>query len=76
MPEAMINGQMPPFLLRNGSLDGIRQRVIDDFTKAGETGGMNVATAGSLAAGTSLGRVRWLMWVVERECRYDTLSSG
>ena len=75
MPNAMIHGQMPPFLLRNGSLEAIRQRVIDDLIKAGETGGLNVTTAGSLAAGTSLGRVRWLMWVVEQECRYDTPPS-
>jgi len=70
MPEAVINGQLPPFLLRNGSLEDIRQRVIDDFHKAGGTGGLNVTTAGSLAAGTSLGRTRWLMWVVQEECRY------
>jgi hypothetical protein len=71
MPEAMINGHLPPFLLRNGSLKDIRQRVIDDFHKAGETGGLNVTTAGSLAAGTSLGRVRWLMWIVQEDCRYN-----
>lgn len=71
MPDAIINGQLPPLLLRNGSLDDIRQRVIDDFHKAGGTGGLNVTTAGSLAAGTSLGRTRWLMWVVQEKCRYD-----
>jgi uroporphyrinogen decarboxylase len=76
MPEAMINGQLPPFLLRNGSLEDIRQRVIDDFHKAGATGGLNVTTAGSLAAGTSLGRVRWLMWVVQEDCRYDGRPTG
>ncbi len=72
MPEAVINGQLPPLLLRNGSLEDIRRRVIDDFHKAGAGGGLNVTTAGSLAAGTGLGRVRWLMWVVQQECRYDT----
>jgi uroporphyrinogen decarboxylase len=71
MPRAMIHGQVPPFLLRNGSLAEIRQRVIDDFHKAGSTGGLEVTTAGSLAAGTGLGRIRWLMWVVQEECRYD-----
>ena len=34
-------------------------------------GGLNVTTAGSLAAGTGVGRMRWLMWVVQNECRYD-----
>ncbi|MBN1815185.1 MAG: uroporphyrinogen III decarboxylase [Anaerolineae bacterium] len=71
MPDAYIHGQMPPLLLRNGSPEDIRQRVIDDFEKAGATGGLNVTTAGSLAAGTGVGRMRWLMWVVQNECRYQ-----
>jgi uroporphyrinogen decarboxylase len=70
MPDAYIYGQMPPLLLRNASPEEIRQRVIDDFEKAGATGGLNVTTAGSLAAGTGVGRMRWLMWVVQNECRY------
>lgn len=71
MPEAMIHGQMPPLLLRNGSPDGIRRRVIEDFRKAGASGGLDVTTAGSLAAGTGVGRMRWFMQVVQDECRYD-----
>jgi uroporphyrinogen decarboxylase len=71
MPAAYIHGQMPPFLLRNGSPEEIRQRVIGDFEKTGATGGLDVATAGSLAAGTGVGRMRWLMWVVQNECRYQ-----
>ncbi|MFL7792117.1 MAG: uroporphyrinogen decarboxylase family protein, partial [Anaerolineae bacterium] len=70
MPDAYIHGQMPPFLLRNGSPEEIRQRVIDDFRKAGASGGLLVTTAGSLAAGTGVGRMRWLMWAVQNECRY------
>jgi uroporphyrinogen decarboxylase len=71
MPDAVIRGQTPPFLLRNGSPQEIRQRVIDDFRKAGATGGLEVTTAGSLAAGTGVGRMRWYMQVVQEECRYD-----
>ena len=70
MPDAYIHGHVPPFLLRNGGPEEIRQRVIDDFRKAGESGGLRVTTAGSLAAGTGVGRMRWLMWVVQNECRY------
>jgi uroporphyrinogen decarboxylase len=70
LPDAMIYGQLPPFLLRNGSPEEIRQRVRSDFEKAGGNGGLIVATAGSLAAGTGVGRMRWLMKVVEEECRY------
>ncbi len=71
MPDAVINGQMPPMLLRNGSPEEIRQRVIEDFRKAGGNGRLNVTTAGSLAAGTGVGRMRWFMLVVQEECRYD-----
>lgn len=71
MPEAYIHGQLPPFLLRDGTPEAIRERVISDFEKAGAGGGLKVATAGSLAAGTGVGRMRWLMWLVQTECRYD-----
>jgi uroporphyrinogen decarboxylase len=71
LPRALIHGQMPPFLLRNGSPEEIRARVISDFEKAGRTGGLNVTTAGSLAAGTGVGRMRWLMACVQTVCRYD-----
>jgi hypothetical protein len=40
------------------------------MSKAGASGGLRVPTAGSLAAGTGAGRTRWLMWVVQNECRY------
>ena len=71
MPDAMIHGQMPPFLLRNGRPEEIRRRIVDDFHKAGATGGLDVTTAGSLAAGTGVGRMRWFMQCVQNECRYD-----
>jgi len=83
MPDAIIHGQTPPLLLRNGSPEEIRQRVIDDFKKAGATGGLVATTAGSLAAGTGVGRMRLFMWVVQNDCRYgnspnipDTLRTG
>jgi uroporphyrinogen decarboxylase len=71
MPDAYIVGQMPPFLLRNGTPEEIREKVIYDFQAAGETGGLEIATAGSVAAGTGIGRMRWLMKLTRDECRYD-----
>jgi uroporphyrinogen decarboxylase len=71
MPDAIVNGHTPPFVLRNGSPDEIKARVISDFQKAGETGGLIVTTAGSLAAGTGVGRMRWFMQLVQQHCRYD-----
>jgi len=74
MPDALICGQLPPFLLRNGSPDAIRGRIVSDFAKAGQSGRLHVTTAGSLAAGTGVGRMRWMMWVVQEGCRYDGSS--
>ena len=70
MPDAYIDGQMPPFLLRNGSPDEIRAKVIYDFQAAGETGGLEITTAGSISAGTGVGRMRWLMQLTREECSY------
>lgn len=72
MPDAFIFGQMPPLLLRNGSPDAIKERIVEDFHKAGQSGGLEVTTAGSLAAGTGVGRMRWMMQVVQHHCRYMT----
>jgi hypothetical protein len=71
MPDTLIKGQMPPMLLRNGTPAEIRQRVIDDFGKAGASGKLEVTTAGSLAAGTGVGRMRWFMQCVQDCTRYD-----
>lgn len=71
MPDALINGQVPPMLVRNGTPQEIEARIISDFQKAGAGGGLNITTAGSLAAGTGVGRMRWFMQCVERDCRYD-----
>ena len=70
MPDAYIFGQLPPMMLRNDSPEEIRQYVINDFQKAGATGGLEIATAGSTAAGTGVGRMRWLMQIVQENCRY------
>ncbi len=74
MPEAVINGQTPPLMLRNDAPETIRARVVSDFEKAGATGGLIVTTAGSLAAGTGVGRMRWYMKLVRDYCRYDGAS--
>jgi hypothetical protein len=71
MPDAMINGHLPPLLLRNGGPQEIQARIVDDFQKGGQTGGLKITTAGSLAAGTGVGRMRWMMQVVQDRCRYD-----
>ncbi|MEN8174011.1 MAG: uroporphyrinogen decarboxylase family protein [Chloroflexota bacterium] len=71
MPAALINGHLPPFLLRDGSPEAIRERIVADFEKAGGNGGLHVTTAGSLAAGTGVDRMRLFMLLVQEHCRYD-----
>ncbi len=71
MPDACIDGHVPPFLLRDGSPEEIQTRIVEDFHKAGQTGGLNITTAGSLSAGTGVGRMRWLMQVVQEHCTYQ-----
>lgn len=70
MPDAVINGHMPPFLLRNGTPEAIRERVRADFSAVGAGGRLKIATAGSIPAGTGIGRLRWLMLCVQMETRY------
>lgn len=69
MPEAMIDGQLPPFLLRNGTAQDIRDHIKADFEAVGRDGGLHVTTAGSIAGGTGLGRLRWFLWCVQQDCR-------
>jgi hypothetical protein len=59
------------FMELNGSSAEIKARILADFQKAAQTGGLKVTTAGSLAAGTGVGRMRWMMQVVQDCCRYD-----
>ncbi len=70
MPKAYIWGHVPPFLLRNGTAEEIAASVEESFRKAGGTGGLRIATAGSLVAGTGIGRMRWFMKLVQDRCRY------
>lgn len=71
MPDAVIEGHIPPFLLRNDSPEAIRAKLISDFQAVGQEGRLVITTSGSLAAGTGVGRMRWLMQTVQDHCRYD-----
>lgn len=70
LPEAEIHGHLPPFLLRNGAPEEIRARVRGDFAAIGAGGRLVIATAGSIPAGTGIGRLRWLMQCVQDGTRY------
>jgi len=71
LPDAIIHGQIPPFLLMRGSREEIEQCVKHDFEVAGRTGQLIVTTAGSVSCGTSIERLQWLMEIVDEHTRYD-----
>jgi len=63
MPDAVIYGQMPPFVLRNGSPDDIIRRVRDDIECAHD-GGLVESLAGVTPESTPLRNIRIYMWAV------------
>ncbi len=71
MPRTEIEGQIAPMTLRNGSFEEVVAEVKRDFEAVGGDGGLFVTTAGSVSAGTTLDRLRELMWAVQRYSRYD-----
>ena len=70
MPRAVIHGQMPPFVLRNGTPEQIIEIVKRDIEAVGGDGGLVECTAGSVAGGTPLENIRVYMWAVHTYGRY------
>jgi uroporphyrinogen decarboxylase len=71
MPRTEIHGQIAPNTLREGTFEQVVGEVQRGFAAVGADGGLLVTTAGSISAGTTLDRIRWLMWAAERHTRYD-----
>lgn len=71
LPEAVIEGQIPPFLLRNGTEAEIRACVRRDFEAAGLEGGLVCTPAGSYAEGTPFENLRAYLRAVQELTRYD-----
>lgn len=69
MPRVIVHGQVPPSLLRGGSPQAIRAKIRQDWEEAGEGKDLLITTAGSTGAGTSLGRMRWMMKCVQEITR-------
>ncbi|NLV92540.1 MAG: uroporphyrinogen III decarboxylase [Firmicutes bacterium] len=70
MPRAVIFGQIPPMLLRNGSEEEIIAAVRSDIDKVGADGGLVIATAGSVSEGTSLRNIKTMLYAVDQYGRY------
>jgi uroporphyrinogen decarboxylase len=71
LPDAMIHGHVPPFVLMRGTRAEIEQRVMRDFQVDGLAGQLVVTTAGSISCGTSIERMRWLMEIVDDHTCYE-----
>ncbi|MGI6707441.1 MAG: uroporphyrinogen decarboxylase family protein [Clostridia bacterium] len=70
MPNAVIYGQIPPFVLRNGSPEEIIKAVRRDIDAVGGDGGLVECPAGSVAGGTPLENLKVYMWAVHTYGRY------
>lgn len=70
LPGAVVHGQIPPFMLRNEPWQVVEAQVRRDFDEAGRDGALVVTTAGSVAAGTTVERLRRLVDLVEEACAY------
>jgi len=71
MPKSVIRGQMPPLLLRNGSVEEVLARAKLDIAKAGGDGGLVLTSAGSINDGTPHENVRAMMRAAELCGRYE-----
>lgn len=70
MPQTVISGQIPPFLLRNGTHEEIIDIVRRDIDSVGRDGGLIECPAGSVTGGTSLENLKVYMWAVDKYGRY------
>lgn len=71
MPGAMIHGQMPPFLLRGGTVAEVLDRARLDINKVAGDGRLVLDSAGSINDGTPHENVRAMMRAAELYGRYE-----
>ena len=70
MPKAVIHGQIPPFVLRDGTNEDIVEYIKRDFDAVGADGGLVVSLAGAVPESTPLKQIRNLMYAVHKHARY------
>jgi uroporphyrinogen decarboxylase len=71
LPKAVIHGQIPPFLLRDGKPEEIVAAVRRDFEAAGADGGLVECPAGAVVIGTPMENLHVYMWAVQTYGRYS-----
>jgi len=70
MPNAVIHGQVPPFVLRNGTYDDVVSYVKRDFEAVGGNGGLVSSLAGVVPESTPFSQIRGYMYALETYARY------
>lgn len=70
MPRAVIHGQIPPFVLRDGTAADIIAAVQRDIESVGGDGGLVECPAGAVPVGTPLENLRQYVWAVQTYGRY------
>jgi uroporphyrinogen decarboxylase len=72
MPNTRIDGCLAPFTFMRNNKDVIKKEVIRDYNMAIESGvkGINLFTAGSINNGSSLESMRYIMELIQNQCRY------
>ena len=70
LPKAVIHGQVPPFVLRNGTAEEIQAYVKRDFEAVGADGGLVESLAGVVPESTSMQNIRDYMYAVHTLTRY------
>ena len=71
MPKSIIDGQVPPFLLREGTPEQVMARARQDIEKVAGDGRLLLASAGSINDGTPHENVRAMMRAAEVYGRYE-----
>ncbi len=71
IPKAVIHGQLAPWTFARGTDDEVAWEVRRDIQAVGADGGLVIATAGSINAGSRLSGLRAIMSVIQNEGRYD-----
>jgi len=70
MPKAVIHGQTPPFVLRNGTKEDLEECVKRNFDSIGADGGLVESLAGVVPESTPLEQIRNYMYAVHTYTRY------
>jgi len=73
IPGAVIYGQLRPWTFARGTDEEVAAEVRRDIRAAGADGGLVIATAGSINAGSRLSGLRAAMSVIQNEGRYQPL---